>query len=106
MTTVVAVQARRVWELPRSASGREVLIEIVRLFYVFGLTHPFLDGNGHVQRLGFATCVMHWNEKLTLMPQWTIHPRPYDIEMAQAFEAPENARFSALFEVLRQYVAH
>jgi fido (protein-threonine AMPylation protein) len=101
---MVEDQAKKIFDLPSSASANIVLAEIVRLFYCFGLIHPFLDGNGHVQRLIFATCVME-RSSLQLSETWTIHPRPYDIEIKLAFEAPTiNARLAVLYEVLAAYV--
>jgi fido (protein-threonine AMPylation protein) len=58
-----------------------------KAFYFFGLTHPYLDGNGHIQRLMVAAVVMECGV-FDLLPTWTIHPRPYDVEVALAFEAP------------------
>jgi fido (protein-threonine AMPylation protein) len=101
---MVGDQAKKVFDLPSNTSGNIVLAEIVRLFYFFGLVHPYLDGNGHVQRLIFAACVME-RGSLQLSKAWTIHPRPYDIEIKMAFEAPTtNARLAALYEVLAAYV--
>lgn len=100
----VADQAKRVFDLPSGTAASTVLSETVRLFYVFGLVHPFLDGNGHIQRLIFAVCIMERSE-LQLTASWTIHPRPYDIEIKLAFEAPTTeARLAALCRVLAAYV--
>lgn len=49
------------------------------LFYVFGRIHPFLNGNGHVQRLVFAACVFE-RPDVQLSPAWSVHPRPYERE--------------------------
>ncbi len=75
---------------------------LAKIFYVFGLIHPFLDGNGHVQRLIFAVAVSMC-DRITLRNTWTIHPRPYDIEMAEAFNR-KDARLQAVADVLRTYV--
>lgn len=72
-----------------------------KLFYTFGLVHPFLDGNGHIQRLMFAASVFQGGS-LALCPDWTIHPRAYDMEMAEAFNGDD--RSDAVARVLRAYV--
>jgi fido (protein-threonine AMPylation protein) len=101
----VADQAKKIFDLPAGADSSIVLSEIVRLFYIFGLIHPFLDGNGHIQRLIFSACVME-RGPLKLSDAWTIHPRPYDIEIKLAFEAPTfEARLAALRKVLAAYVS-
>lgn len=101
----VAGQARKIFDLPAGTNSSVVLPEIVRLFYAFGLIHPFLDGNGHIQRLIFSACVME-RGPLQLRTTWTIHPRPYDIEIKLAFEAPTaEARLAALYSVLAAYVS-
>ena len=76
-------------------------VQCARLFYVFGLIHPFLDGNGHIQRLMFDRAI-GLNRKISLSTKWTVHPRPYSEEMAQAFDAEPAAQSVA--NVLRSYV--
>lgn len=98
-------QAKKIFNLPTRTGSSIILSEIVRLFYIFGLIHPFLDGNGHIQRLIFSACAMERGQ-LKLSDAWTIHPRPYDIEMKLAFEAPTvEARLAALRKVLAAYVS-
>lgn len=100
----VADQGKKIFDLPSGTPAGVVLSEIVRLFYLFGLLHPFLDGNGHIQRLIFSACVMERNI-LHLRSSWTIHPRPYDIEIKRAFEASTTeARLADLRKVLSAYV--
>jgi fido (protein-threonine AMPylation protein) len=53
-------------------------------FSWFGYIHPFLDGNGHVQRALFAAMATEFGIPLT--PRFVIHPRPYDQLMAIALE--------------------
>jgi fido (protein-threonine AMPylation protein) len=55
------------------------------IFVFFGKIHPFLDGNGHVQRLIFVAACSELG--LRLASNWTIHPRPYDIDFAKMLEA-------------------
>lgn len=103
--TKVADQAKKIFDLPIGTNSRIVLPEIVRLFYIFGLIHPFLDGNGHIQRLIFSACVME-RGALKLSESWTIHPRPYDMDIKLAFEAPTTMeRLDALCKVLAKYVS-
>lgn len=100
----IAVQAGKVFSLSPGTDVATILREIAILFYIFGLVHPFLDGNGHVQRLIFAACVIERNE-IELSEAWTIHPRPYDVEIKHAFEAATTAkRIISLIGVLKAYV--
>ena len=61
-------------------------------FCRFGKIHPFIDGNGHVQRAVFA--VMATEFGFPLSPRFAIHPRPFDRLLAAALElfgrAPED----------------
>jgi len=85
-----------------AAAGTEDAAQYFRrsaeLFYLFGLIHPYLDGNGHIQRMIFMAAIS-LHPKLVISQQWTVHPRPYDIEMAKAFEAPENASAAVTAEL-------
>lgn len=101
-TLVPTVQ--KIFNGSRASSKCEFLLECSKLFYTFGLLHPFLDGNGHIQRLIFLACLAE-RKDLKLQPSWTVHPRPYDIEMALAFEkGTTEERLSAVQQVLSQYV--
>ena len=68
------------------------LLLLTYAFCWFGKIHPFLDGNGHVQRALFATIATELGYPLT--NRFAIHPRPYDRLLAIALEiftsAPEN----------------
>jgi fido (protein-threonine AMPylation protein) len=86
-----------------STSPYDHFILAAKAFYIFGLIHPYLDGNGHIQRLVFAASVSLF-DKIVLLDTWTIHPRPYDKEMAQAFEQERNA-LGAVTKLLRCHVA-
>jgi hypothetical protein len=46
--------------------------------------HPFLDGNGHVQRALFASLALEFGYRTN--DSLTIHPRPYDRLFAIALE--------------------
>jgi fido (protein-threonine AMPylation protein) len=103
VSTFVTQFCSLIEELAHVAMADKTIVKFnraVRLFYVFGMVHPFLDGNGHVQRLIFAAAVLH--QGLVLKDSWSIHPRPYDVEIARAFEAPEP--FKALQAILSEHV--
>lgn len=52
------------------------LIALTYTFCWFGKIHPFLDGNGHVQRAIFAAMATEFGYPLSA--RFAIHPRPYD----------------------------
>ena len=60
------------------------LIALTYTFCRFGKIHPFLDGNGHVQRAVFAVMAMEFG--FPLSPRFAIHPRPFDRLLASALE--------------------
>ena len=68
------------------------LLALTHTFCRFGKIHPFLDGNGHVQRAVFA--VMATEFGFPLSPRFAVHPRPFDRLLAVALEnfgrAPED----------------
>ena len=68
------------------------LLALAYTFCRFGQIHPFLDGNGHVQRAVFV--VMATEFGFLLSPRFVIHPRPFDRLLAVALEnfgrAPED----------------
>ncbi|WP_210359027.1 Fic family protein [Sphingomonas beigongshangi] len=81
------------------------LIALTYTFCWFGKIHPFLDGNGHVQRAIFAAMATEFGYPLS--PRFAIHPRPYDRLLATALEvfsrAPvgeENSELSLAAEYL------
>ena len=60
---------------------------LIALTYTFcwsGKIHPFLDGNGHVQRAIFAAMATDFGYSLS--SRFAIHPRPYDRLLAMALE--------------------
>lgn len=57
---------------------------LAHVFSWFGYIHPFLDGNGHVQRALLAAMATEFGIPLTR--RFTIHPRPHDQLMAIALE--------------------
>lgn len=60
------------------------LVGLTYTFCWFGKIHPFLDGNGHVQRALFAAMATDFGYPLS--PRFAIHPRPYDRLLATALE--------------------
>lgn len=60
------------------------LLALTYAFCWFGKIHPFLDGNGHVQRALFAVCAAEFG--IPLSGRFAIHPRPYDRLLAVALE--------------------
>ncbi|MDY4379643.1 Fic family protein [Pectobacterium brasiliense] len=60
------------------------LIALSYTFCHFGKIHPFLDGNGHVQRAIFAAMATEFG--IPLSARFAIHPRPYDRLLAIALE--------------------
>ena len=60
------------------------LIALTYTFCWFGKIHPFLDGNGHVQRAIFAAMATEFGYPLS--SRFAIHPRPYDRLLATALE--------------------
>jgi len=88
-----------------SLNRTDVIRRVSKIFYAFGRIHPFLDGNGHVQRLIFAACMFE-RADMQLLPSWTIHPRPYDIEFARALEGRTAAESLVLLQpLLSAYIA-
>jgi hypothetical protein len=88
-----------------SLERADVIRLVSRVFYAFGRIHPFLDGNGHVQRLIVAACLFERTD-MKLLPSWTIHPRPYDIEFARALEGRKAAESLDLLQpLLSAYIA-
>lgn len=77
---------------------RSRLLGLSYAFCWFGKIHPFLDGNGHVQRALFAAMAAEYG--LSLSPRFAIHPRPYDRLLATALElftaSPEGEENSEL----------
>lgn len=60
------------------------LIGLTYTFCWFGKIHPFLDGNGHIQRAIFAAMATEFG--FPLSARFALHPRPYDRLLATALE--------------------
>ena len=67
-----------------SANDFGKLIALTYTFCWFGKIHPFLDGNGHVQRAIFAAMATEFGYPLSA--RFVIHPRPYDRLLATALK--------------------
>lgn len=57
---------------------------LAKAFGYFGCIHPFLDGNGHVQRALFAAMATEFGIPLSF--RFVLHPRPYDILLGTMLE--------------------
>ena len=67
-----------------TATHHERLLILAHLFCWFGTIHPFLDGNGHVQRTLFAAAATEMG--IPLSRRFVIHPRSYDRLLAYTLE--------------------
>ncbi|WP_255265997.1 Fic family protein [Sphingopyxis terrae] len=77
-------EVRRELVPARSATPFVQLLTLTHLFCWFGKIHPFLDGNGHVQRALFAAAATEL--AIPLAPRFAIHPRPFDSLLAWPLE--------------------
>lgn len=88
----------------KHASLDAVVEFATKVFCMYGFIHPYLDGNGHIQRLIFATIIFEANG-YSLLPTWTIHPRPFAEDFALALEDPDNGqRLKRVAAHLRKHV--
>ena len=82
------------------------LLALAYTFCWFGKIHPFLDGNGHVQRAVFAVMAMEFG--FPLSPRFAIHPRPFGRLLALALEtftrAPKGKENEEL-DLVAEYLA-
>ena len=94
------------WLRDASANDYGRLLGLSYTFCWFGKIHPFLDGNGHVQRAIFAAMATEFG--FPLSARFAIHPRPYDRLLATALEiftrAPANEENSVL-ALVAEYLA-
>ncbi|WFU80763.1 Fic family protein [Bradyrhizobium sp. CIAT3101] len=60
------------------------LFALAHVFCWFGEIHPFLDGNGHVQRAIFATMAVEFG--FPISARFSIHPRPFGRLLALPLE--------------------
>lgn len=77
-------EVRRELVPARSAAPFVQLLTLTHLFCWFGKIHPFLDGNGHIQRALFAAAATEL--EIPLAPRFAIHPRPFDRLLAWPLE--------------------
>ena len=73
-----------VWLADTKVDDYGKLLGLAYTFCWFGKIHPFLDGNGHVQRAIFAAMATDFGYPLS--PRFAIHPRPFDRLLATALE--------------------
>lgn len=73
------------------ASSRwDKLFALTCSFVQFGKIHPFLNGNGHVQRVLFAAGAFDLG--IPLSKRFAVHPRSYDRLLAYALECFTRSR--------------
>lgn len=72
------------WLGEANADDYGKLVGLTYTFCWFGKIHPFLDGNGHVQRAIFAAMATDFGYPLSA--RFAIHPRPFDRLLAIALE--------------------
>lgn len=70
--------------LARSKTPRIQLLCLAELFCNWGRLHPFLDGNGHIQRILFAAAAIEMG--IPLSTRFAVHPRTYDELLAFPLE--------------------
>jgi fido (protein-threonine AMPylation protein) len=78
------MEQTRQWLTNAEIGDYAKLLGLTYTFCWFGKIHPFLDGNGHVQRAIFAAMVAEYGYPLS--PRFVIHPRPFDRLLATALE--------------------
>ncbi len=83
LMTELRVNTRSLLNVP-DQDDYDKLIALAYTFCRFGKIHPFIDGNGPVQRAVFA--VMATEFDFPLSPRFAIHPRPFDRLLAAALE--------------------
>lgn len=77
-------EIRRELAPAKSATPYVQLLTLTHLFCWFGKIHPFLDGNGHIQRALFAAAATEL--AIPLAARFAIHPRPFDRLLAWPLE--------------------
>lgn len=77
-------EVRRELVPAKSAAPYLQLLTLTHLFCWFGKIHPFLDGNGHIQRALFAAATVEMG--IPLAARFAIHPRPFDSLLAWPLE--------------------
>ncbi|OYW84385.1 MAG: hypothetical protein B7Z20_10920, partial [Sphingobium sp. 32-64-5] len=77
-------EVRRELVPAQSATPFVQLLTLTHLFCWFGKIHPFLDGNGHIQRALFAAAATELG--IPLSSRFAIHPRPFDGLLAWPLE--------------------
>jgi hypothetical protein len=73
-------------------------------FGFFGMIHPFLDGNGHMQRAIFAATITEFGYPLS--SRFAIHPRPFDTVFAMMLELFSKGRPAVEGPLLAEYLGY
>ena len=71
-------------ESARQAQPYELLLLLTHQFCWFGKLHPFLDGNGHIQRALFASLATELD--IPISTRFALHPRSFDSLLAWPLE--------------------
>jgi len=71
-------------EEARGAERYVQLLYLTHLFAWFGAIHPFLDGNGHIQRALFAAAAAELS--IPMSSRFALHPRSFDRLLAHQLE--------------------
>lgn len=79
-----------------AATVGEKLAVVSPLLVLFGLIHPFIDGNGHMQRLT-AQCLFE-RAGFAMSRDWRVHPCPYQEEMHRALAAADMQKVATLLK--------
>ncbi|CAN5494854.1 hypothetical protein BH10PSE12_BH10PSE12_07680 [soil metagenome] len=83
-TDELLATVNRELDAARGADPFVQLLTLTHLFAWFGAIHPFLDGNGHVQRALFAAAAAELD--IPLSNRFSIHPRTFDGLLAGQLE--------------------
>ena len=93
-------------EPTRRAPPYEQLLLLTHQFCWFGKLHPFLDGNGHIQRGLFAALAVELD--IPLSARFALHPRSYDRLLAwplELFTRAEESDRPTYIAMVAEYLA-
>ena len=82
--------------LQRYETAHAAVDALAPVLIAFGMIHPFLDGNGHIQRITFAHLIQ--KAGFQLGSHWSVHPRPYDAQVDRALAAGDQEAVARFFE--------
>jgi hypothetical protein len=85
MNGVYATLVKQTFATAGTANLSTFVGELTNVFYWLGRIHPFLDGNGHIQRLVFLAGAIE-RGAYPLARALTVHPNGFGLELAEALE--------------------